>query len=120
MALLDQPPSPRAATAPDGLPDMEQRVAGLRREIAEEQAAALAVAVQALHPPERSQNMSREAPRQRAFSAPRMDGPKPDDADPPSDSESEDEELNVMVGVPVEAEPGALLRGRRRLRLRRG
>ena len=42
---------------------MEQRVAGLRREIAEEQAAALAVAVQALHPPERSQNMSREALR---------------------------------------------------------
>ena len=63
MVLLDQPPSPRAATAPDGLPDMEQRVAGLRREIAEEQAAALAVAVQALHPPERSQNMSREALR---------------------------------------------------------
>ena len=42
---------------------MEQRVAGLRREIAEEQASALAVAVQALHPPERSQNMSREALR---------------------------------------------------------
>jgi hypothetical protein len=63
MVWLDQPPSPRAATAPDRVPDMEQRVAGLRREIAEEQASALAVAVQALHPPERSQNMSREALR---------------------------------------------------------
>ena len=42
---------------------MEQRVAGLRREIAAEHASALAVAVQALHPPNRSQNMSREALR---------------------------------------------------------
>eukprot|EP00964_Phaeocystis_antarctica_P026319 scaffold14822_cov63-Phaeocystis_antarctica.AAC.4 len=64
MVLLDQPswpPSPRAATAPT--PDMEQRVALLRREIAEEHASALAVAVHALHPPDRQHNMSRGALR---------------------------------------------------------